>query len=55
MDLTESLFVDDRQLNLDGAEAVGMESLLFTGYGQLAKDLKDRYGILIPEEAPEGK
>ena len=55
VDLTESLFVDDRRLNLDGAEAVGMESLLFKGYGQLAKDLKDRYGILIPEEAPEGK
>ena len=49
VDLTESLFIDDRQVNLDGAEAVGMASLLFTGYGQLAKDLKDGYGILIPD------
>ena len=35
--LEECLFVDDRQVNIDGAEAVGMQAVLFTGYDDIVK------------------
>ncbi len=35
--LSECLFVDDRQVNIDGAEAVGMQAVLFTGYRDIVK------------------
>ena len=34
----EALFIDDRQINVDGAEAVGMQAHLFTD----ADDLRAR-------------
>ena len=40
VDLTESLFIDDRQENLDAAEELGMKTLLFTDYKTLVQDLK---------------
>ena len=40
LNLPECLFIDDRQTNLDGAAAVGMQTLLFTGYPELIRDLK---------------
>ena len=43
--LTECLFVDDRQINIDGAEALGMEGILFIGYEDLVKELEIK-GIL---------
>ena len=46
IDLTKSLFIDDRQSNLDGAAAVGMQTLLFTGYPELMTALQER-NILI--------
>ncbi len=36
----ECLFVDDRQVNVDAAIAVGMESVLFEGYEKLMQYLK---------------
>lgn len=36
----ECLFVDDRQVNVDAAISVGMESVLFQGYDKLMKYLK---------------
>ena len=46
LDLTDCLFIDDRQENIDGAKALGMQGLLFTGYEQLITDLRAR-GIHI--------
>lgn len=40
IDLTECLFVDDREVNVKGAEAVGMQAVLFTGYEKLISDLE---------------
>jgi 2-haloacid dehalogenase len=37
----ESLFVDDRKINVDGAEAVGMKGHLFTGADALRQRLVD--------------
>jgi putative hydrolase of the HAD superfamily len=36
----EALFLDDRQVNIDGARAVGMEGLLFKTPSQVREDLK---------------
>lgn len=36
----DAVFVDDRQANVDGAAAVGMHALLFTGATQLRADLR---------------
>lgn len=40
IDLSECLFIDDRQVNVDGALKVGMKGLLFVDYEQLISDLK---------------
>ncbi|MBO5088874.1 MAG: HAD family phosphatase [Lachnospiraceae bacterium] len=37
LQLEECLFVDDRQVNVDAAIAVGMEGVLFENYNQLAQ------------------
>ena len=42
---SDSLFVDDKQTNVDAAKACGMHSLLFTGAEQLRRDLK-QIGVL---------
>ena len=36
----DAVFIDDRQANVDGAIAVGMHGLLFTGAAQLRADLR---------------
>ena len=36
---SECIFIDDRQENVDAAIAVGMESVLFTGYDTLREVL----------------
>ena len=35
----ESIFIDDRQINIDTAKELGMETVLFTGYDELAEKL----------------
>lgn len=40
--LSESLFVDDRQVNIDGAKAVGMDAVLFTGYENLVQAFHEK-------------
>ena len=37
--LSESIFVDDRQINVDAAEKLGMKGILFTGIDDLTKKL----------------
>lgn len=39
---TECLFIDDLQVNLDGAEKLGVNTLLFTDSAKLRKDLLER-------------
>ncbi len=36
----EALFVDDRQINVEGAEAVGMRAILFTTAEELGRELE---------------
>lgn len=40
----ECLFTDDKQINIDGARAAGMNAVLFTDAHQFEEDLK-RYGV----------
>ena len=37
--LSESIFVDDRQINVDAAEKLGVKGILFTGIDDLTKKL----------------
>jgi putative hydrolase of the HAD superfamily len=47
----EALFLDDRQVNVDGARAVGMEGLVFSSAAQLRKDLEAwGFHVLPPAE-----
>ena len=39
LNLSQCLFIDDREVNIEGAEAVGMQGLLFRGYDELLEDL----------------
>ena len=41
----ECLFVDDKQINVDGARAAGMQAILFTDTSQFEEELK-RIGII---------
>lgn len=40
LEAQECLFIDDREENLQGAEAVGMKGLLFTGYEEVWEKLE---------------
>jgi 2-haloacid dehalogenase len=40
--LERLVFVDDKQANVDGAAAVGMDAILFTGADRLRTDLRSR-------------
>ena len=45
----QALFIDDRIVNVRGAEAVGMQAILFTTLEQLTLDLKQRgFDRLLP-------
>ena len=44
--LSESLFVDDREINVEAAKRYGMQAILFKGYEELKEALKD-YGVNI--------
>jgi 2-haloacid dehalogenase len=39
----ESLFIDDNLHNIEGAKAVGMNTVVFTSPEQLLKDLHSRH------------
>ena len=43
LDLKESLFVDDRQINIDGAKMAGMQGLLFNDYDGFIKELREKH------------
>ena len=45
----ECLFVDDKQINVDGARATGMQAILFTDKSQFEEDLK-RLGVITDKE-----
>ena len=42
--MEECLFTDDKQINIDGAEAAGMPAVLFTDVHKFEEDLK-KYGV----------
>ena len=44
--LSESLFVDDREINVEAAKRYGMQAILFKGYEELKEALKG-YGVNI--------
>jgi glucose-1-phosphatase len=39
---SDAIFIDNLQVNVDGAKAVGIDGIVFTGYRKLLKDLKKR-------------
>jgi putative hydrolase of the HAD superfamily len=47
----ETLFIDDRQENVDGARALGMHAELFTTWEEFARDVPQRYGLPEPVAA----
>ncbi len=44
----ETLFIDDKQENVDGARAVGMNAELFTTWEEFVKYVPARYGLPAP-------
>jgi putative hydrolase of the HAD superfamily len=46
----ETLFIDDKQENVDGARAVGMKAELFTTWEEFVRDVPTRYGLPAPEK-----
>ncbi|MBO4591624.1 MAG: HAD family phosphatase [Eubacterium sp.] len=44
VDLTESIFVDDRQVNIDAANKLGMTAIRFTGIDDLLERLGEEFG-----------
>ncbi len=46
IDLNECLFIDDRQINVDAAERLGMTTILFKGYNDLNAKL-NKLGIRL--------
>jgi putative hydrolase of the HAD superfamily len=42
----QTLFIDDKQANIDGAKQAGLQTILFKGVNQLKKDL-DRFSLNI--------
>ena len=48
LDLSTCLFIDDRQINLDAASALGMHTLLFRSYPELQTELAKRLGVRLP-------
>jgi len=48
----EGLFIDDRPLNVEGAQAVGLQIELFTTWEEFCRKDLPRYGL--PEPPPEG-
>jgi putative hydrolase of the HAD superfamily len=44
----EALFVDDRQDNVDAAEALGLQAVRFTGAEALREELAHRFGDALP-------
>lgn len=44
----ETLFIDDKIENVEGARAVGMESELFTTWEEFVKEVPVRYGLPLP-------
>ena len=44
----QALFLDDRQTNIDGAHAIGMEALLYTTPAELRRDLEEWNFPVLP-------
>ena len=40
----QTLFIDDKQANIDGAKKAGLETILFKGVNQLKRDLANTFG-----------
>jgi putative hydrolase of the HAD superfamily len=48
----DALFLDDRPANVQGAEAIGMQAIVFTSATKLAAELEGRYGIPVQALLP---
>ncbi len=44
---SQSIFIDDRLQNVEGAKSIGMESERFMGYDNLIKVFKEKYCIIL--------
>lgn len=44
----DALLLDDRPENIRAAEAIGINSILFTGHEALAQELEQRFAINVP-------
>lgn len=44
---SQSIFIDDRLQNVEGAKSIGMESEQFMGYDNLIKAFKEKYCIIL--------
>ena len=49
----QALFLDDRQMNIDGARALGMEGLLYTTPAKLRADLQEWGFPILPDVLPK--
>lgn len=47
VDFAESVFIDDVQRNIDAAQALGLNTILFKSPEQLVTDLRERFGVLL--------
>jgi putative hydrolase of the HAD superfamily len=45
LDPARSVFLDDRQENLDGAKKLGIHTILFQNFKQAAAELERKYGV----------
>ncbi|HHE56093.1 MAG TPA: HAD family phosphatase [Caldithrix abyssi] len=45
-EVAECLFIDDRQVNVEGAQKVGMRAILFQGPEKLKEDFK-KFGVMV--------
>jgi epoxide hydrolase-like predicted phosphatase len=45
LELAECVFVDDLELNVDGARALGMTAVLHTSYDQTRRELESLFGV----------
>lgn len=53
VDAGAALFLDDRQTNVKGAQAIGMQGLLYSTPARLREDLKARAFPILPDTSTE--
>ena len=51
----DTLFLDDRRANVEGAKAIGMQGSVFTSAGALLSELADRFDLPRPSVVTVGR